>query len=361
MKNYLLLLSVMVIALANTSCEKSYSHEAESTTYEVTSPLVKDTTVTNEYVCQIRSIQHIELRALEKGYINKINVDEGSSVREGQVMFQILPLVYEAEYKKALAEAKLAEIEYENTKALTHQNIVSANELSMMRAKYEKAVAAAELAKTHLGFTVVKAPFNGIMNRLHVQLGSLVNEGDLLTTVSDNSQMWVYFNVPEAEYLNYKMDSENAAPNTATLVLANHKVYEHKGNIKTIMAEFNNETGNIAFRATFPNPDAILRHGETGKVILKKHIHGAVLIPQKATFEILDKKMVYLITADNKAVAKEIKVNSELEDMYIVESGLKPTDKILLEGHRIITENEPIHYEYKSPELALATLKLHAE
>jgi membrane fusion protein, multidrug efflux system len=185
-------------------CGSKHEEHEEGIRFLVTTPLKKDTVVTKDYVCQIRSIQHIELRALERGYLEKIFVDEGQFVKQGQRMFQIMPMLYQAELKKAEAEANFAEIEYQNTKQLADSNVVSPNELRMAKAKFDKANAELALAQTHLNFTQIRAPFDGIMDRFQGRLGSLVDEGDLLTTLSDNRKMWVYFNVPEAEYLDYK-------------------------------------------------------------------------------------------------------------------------------------------------------------
>ena len=187
-----------------TSCADKKEEKEEQIKLLVTSPLQKDTTITKEYVAQIHAYQHIELRALEKGYLQKIFVDEGQLVHEGQPMFQITPLVYNADVQKSQAEANYVGIEYKNTKSLADSNIVSKNELALAKAKYDKAKAEVSLARTHLQFTSINAPFTGIMDHFQGRLGSLVDEGDLLTTLSDNSKMWVYYNVPEAEYIAYK-------------------------------------------------------------------------------------------------------------------------------------------------------------
>ena len=201
MKRIHILISMCAL-LGMASCSHKEEEKEEETKYLVTSPLKTDTTITNNYVCQIRSIQHIELRALEKGYLQKIFVDEGQHVKKGQLMFQILPIQYQAELQKSQAEANFADVEYKNTKLLADSNIVSKNELALSKAKLDRAKADVSLSQVHLGFTEVRAPFDGIMDHFQVRLGSLVDEGDLLTTLSDNGQMWVYFNVPEAEYLN---------------------------------------------------------------------------------------------------------------------------------------------------------------
>jgi membrane fusion protein (multidrug efflux system) len=351
----------LCVLLFFASCKSHHKEEEKGTKFLVTSPLKKDTVISRDYVCQIRSIQHIELRALEKGYLQKIYVDEGKFIKKGQMMFQIMPMIYEAEMQKSQAEADFAQIEYLNTKALADSNVVSKNELAMAKAKYDKAKAELALAKVHLGFTQIKAPFSGIMDRFNVRLGSLLNEGDLLTSLSDNSEMWVYFNVPEAEYLNYKMDAKNDDMLRVQLMMANHKIFKHIGIVKTIEADFHNETGTIAFRATFPNPNGLLRHGETGNVRVTVPVKNKLIIPQKATFEVLDKKYVYVLDKDNKVKSRNVTIASELPDLYILESGLNANDKILLEGLRIVKEDEKISYDFQDPKVVLSTLKIHAE
>jgi len=347
--------------LCITSCAKHEEKKEEASQYQVTTPLVRDTTITNNYVCQIRSIQHIELRALEKGYLQKIFVDEGQYVKKGQLMFQIMPVQYQAELQKAEAEANFAGVEYRNTKQLADSNIVSKNELALSKAKLDKAKAEVSLAQVHLGFTEVRAPFDGIMDHFQVRLGSLVDEGDLLTTLSDNSKMWVYFNVPEAEYLNYKTHAQQENLNNVNLMMANQQVFRYPGVVQTVEADFNNETGNIAFRATFPNPNGLLRHGETGNIQMTLPMKNAMIIPQKATFEVLEKKYVYVIDKDNKIRSREISVGAEMPHIFVVRSGLNKDDKILLEGLRQVKENEKIAYKYTQPATVIANLGLYAE
>src|SRR6478609_10156843 len=262
----ILMLTGLSALLFLASCQSKKEEKEVSTKFLVTNPVRKDTLVTKEYVGQVRAIQHIELRALEKGYLQKIYVDEGQLVKKGQLMFQIMPMLYKAELQKAQAEANFAQIEYQNTKSLTDTKVVSPNELAMAKAKYDKTKAELSLAQVHLGFTEIRAPFDGIMDRFQVRLGSLVDEGDLLTTLSDNSKMWAYFNVPEAEYLNFRMNAKGDSLMKVNLLMANNLQFDYTGVVQTIEADFNNETGNIAFRATFPNPKGLLRHGETGNV-----------------------------------------------------------------------------------------------
>lgn len=340
-------------------CQNHEKHE-EETTFVVTSPIVKDTVLYKNYVCQVRSIQHIELRALEKGYLQYIYVDEGQYIKKGQLMFKILPTIYNAEAQKAQAEKEFATIEYETTKKLADKNIVSPSELAMSKAKLEKAKAELELANAHVGFTEIRAPFDGYMGKFNVRLGSMLDEGELLTTLSDNSKVWVYFNVPEAEYLNYKQQNEKLP--LVKLLMANNKIFDKEGVIETIEADFNNETGNIAFRATFDNSNGILRHGQTGNVLLPTYLNNALIIPQAATFEQLDRKFVYVVDKNNVLHAREIEISAELPQLYVVSKGLKKDDKVLLDGLRKVHNNQKIKYTFKRTEDVLNEMNaLYAE
>lgn len=352
----------MIIAvLALASCQSHKEHHELESKFLVTSPLRMDTLTTRNYVCQIHSVQHIELRALEKGYLEKIYVDEGQFIKKGQLMFQIMPRLYQAELQRAEAEANFAEIEYQNTKRLAETNVVAPNELALAKAKLDKAKAELALSQVHLDFTQVRAPFDGIMDHFHVREGSLLEEGELLTTLSNNHEMWVYFNVPEAEYLDYKTKVKGDSVINAKLLMANNKLFEYPGKVTAIEADFNNETGNIAFRATFPNPKGLLRHGETGSVLVDAPLKNTILIPQKATFEILDKKYVFVVGEDHVIHSKQITVGAELPHLYEVKSGLKETDMILLEGLRKVKDGDKIGIEHQDPKAVLSELHLHAE
>lgn len=329
--------------------------------YFATSPLKMDTLVTLEYVSQIRSIRNIELRAQEKGYLQDIFVDEGQFVKEGQLLFRIMPKIYEAELLKAQAEAKAAEIELQNTRSLADRNVVSQNELAMANAKLDKAKGELALAKAHLAFTQIRAPFDGIIDRLPLKLGSLVDEGELLTSLSDNKRMYAYFNVSEPEYLDYQSNTKTKGNAQVMLLMANNKLFPHPGVVETIESEFNNETGNIAFRATFPNPEKLLRHGETGKIQMAVPLKDALVIPQKATYEIQDKRYVFVIGKDNVVRSREIAVGAEMPDLYVVSAGLSANDRILLEGVQKVKDDEKIAYEYQEPGTVIQHLKLKAE
>ncbi len=338
---------VGMCALVNfTNCTSHGEEKIEAGKFTVTSPIRMDTSFIKEYVAQIQSLQNVEIRAQEEGYLEAINVDEGQHVNAGQVLFNIMPKIYEAEFLKAKANTKTVELEFQNVKTLAEKNIVSQTELAIAQSKLEEAKAELVLAEIHVSLTEIKAPFEGTIDRIRFKMGSLIDEGTLLTTLSNNKEIYAYFNVSETEYLDYKTRKDDDAKNTVTLLLANNQPHKYKGVIETVEGQFDNTTGNIAFRAKFPNPDLLLKHGETGKVQLKVDIKDALIIPQKATYEIQDKIYVYVVDQNNIIRSRNISIKQRLSNIYIIESGLLEKDKILLEGIQTVKEDDKIEPEF---------------
>ncbi|MDI1448426.1 efflux RND transporter periplasmic adaptor subunit [Polyangium sp. 6x1] len=352
---------ILLAAFSVVGCHHEHQEHPEQGKFLVTSPLRKDTELTRDYVAQIRAIQHIELRALEKGYLQGTFIDEGHQVEKGAKMFQIMPMIYQAEVQKANAEAELTAIELKNTKLLADKNVVSPNELALAKAKLSKARAEVALAATHKSMTEIRAPFDGLVGRFQVRMGSLVDEGELLTTLSDNSKVWVYFNVSEVEYLKYESQPDHEKTTTVKLQMADGQIFDQPGTVETIEADFNNETGNLAFRATFPNPKGLLRHGETGKILMEVPLKHALLIPQKATFDVLDKKFVFVIDEKNVVHSRPITIAAQLPQVFAVASGLEENDRILVDGLRKVRDGVTIEVDYKEPSDVFGHLEVHAE
>ena len=344
------------------ACNKQRQEHGESHKIVATTPQSKTLTITQKYVCQIHSNRHIRVRALERGYLEEIAIREGQVVKQGDVLFKVIPVTYQAKLEAESAEQELAQLEYDFTESLSENNVVSSNEVRLKKAKLSRAKANVNLARAELNFTTVKAPFDGIVDRLLHQQGSLVNQGDTLTTLSDNCLMWVYFNVPEASYLEYMTElSQHEKDLKIELRLANGKTFSQIGKIGAIEADFNNQTGNIPFRADFPNPDRLLRHGQTGTVLISKEVKDAIVIPQRATFQVLDKRYVFVIDKDNVAHQRKIEIENESDDIFIIKSGLGVDDKFILEGSREVRDGEKVNYEDRKPEQVIASLKCHAE
>jgi membrane fusion protein (multidrug efflux system) len=365
MRTSLILTIVLALtALALPGCnEHEEQSEQEYHKIVLTSPKVKDVTVTQQYVCQIRSRRNIEVNAWVSGYLEEIPVKEGDPVKKDELMFKVRPILYKAKWDAEVAEAKLAELELKNTERLNLQNVVSLNEVALYQAKLARAQAKAKLAEAEYNFTEVRAPFDGIIDRLLRQHGSLIKEGDVLTTLSDNHVMWVYFNVPEARYIEYQAASpKDKEEQKVELVLANGTKFPQPAISLRIEGKFNNENGNIAFRADFANPDRLLRHGMTGNILIHRPVKNVIVIPQRATFERLDKQYVYAVDKDNVVHQREIKVQHELENIFVIKEGISEGDRIVYEGIRQVHDKQALEdFEFIPPDEVMANQRFHAE
>jgi membrane fusion protein (multidrug efflux system) len=367
-----LVIAIVPVLLALSGCQESRATVENQTEHHeivVTTPLVKDVVTTDQYVCQIHGRQNIEVCALSGGYLQNILVQEGQSVKAGDLLFQILPVVYQARLTANKAEVQQLEIKLHNAKTLLQKGIVSAQEVAIFEAKLEQAQGNLAEAQAKAEFTSIKARFDGIVGQRMKMKGSLVEEGDVLTTLTDDSVMWVYFNVPETQYLKYihrldPKDRENYEEYLKKLpielILANGEQFAQPGKITAIESNFNNTTGTIKFRADFPNPQGILRQGQTGKVLVHHVLNDALVIPQRSTYEILAHRYVDVIDGQDIAHQRLIEVKAELEDIYVVGQGLKANERIVFEGIRFVRDGSKTEYQFRKPQDILNHLKYYA-
>ncbi|RYY29652.1 MAG: efflux RND transporter periplasmic adaptor subunit [Sphingobacteriaceae bacterium] len=339
-----------VAVLFVTSCTSKAKNTATEDTLRL--PVLTlhstDTVLQTSYVADIQALKNIEIRSRLKGFLEKIYVDEGKPVKKGQILFKL----NDEEYQVALSSAKAAlgnakadavatRLEVDRVKMLVDKNVISPSELEVAKSKLnadqatiDEARSNVQRAQNHIAYTSIRAPYDGIIDRIPLKAGSLIDEGTLLTSLSDITSVYAYFSFPENEYLQYhrtknKLQEDN---NVVKLVLSDGSHYAYPGNIETIEGEIEQNTGSIDLRAKFPNPGKLLRHGASAKLYIPTKIEDAVMVPQKSVFEIQDKSYVYVVGQDNKLHMKNFVPLTRFSDYYIVKSGLKTGEKILFEG-----------------------------
>lgn len=354
------LLVLCLISFISVACQKRGTNEDTGEKYITINPIRVDSSYTHEYVADIQSRQNVELRARTAGFLEQINVEEGSVVTKGQLLFKLNVGGHFQEIQKSKsqlaivqAELKQIEIEIKNANFLLESNVIANFELALLTtkeeatlAKIKEARATIMLAEINLEYTEIRAPFNGVINRITNKKGSLIEEGTLLTTISDNTEMYAYFSVSETDYLN--RFSKKNGNKKVNLLLVNGTLFPESGLIETSDSEINRNTGNLSFRAKFPNPDKVLKHGSSGKVLVKNNLSEVILIPQQSTFEVQENLYVYVIDNNNIARQKQIYIDIRLGDMYVVSKGLSTSDKVLYEGVQLIKEGEKINPEFKN-------------
>jgi len=355
MKKYLIGLLLL------SACTAKKEDTVEVQTLEVSSPIAIDTTIQQEFVADINAVQNVEIRARVKGYLDRILVDEGKQVKKGQIMFTINSQEYvtdlaqaKAALGQASAELKAEELTLVNTRLLVDKNVISKNQLAISLAKVDGLEAKREEARAHVRAAELKvensnirAPFDGIVDRLPFKRGSLVDEGTLLTTLSDNQNVYAYFNVSEQEYLAFSAQDGVNKSATVGLVLANGETYPQQGVVETIEGEFDKNTGNIAFRARFINPNKLLRHGASGKVQLPKKVSGYWAIPQKSVFEIQEKSYVFVKEVSGAVKMKSIIPDIRIPHFYLVKTGFSTKDTVLIEGIQLVKQGQKIKSTFK--------------
>lgn len=351
-----------VCCLAAGGCKEAPAPQV-ATEYEVMTVAPTDRMLSSAYSATIRGRQDIDIYPQVSGTLTKVCVTEGQRVKSGQALFIIDQVPYQAalqtaEANVAAAKATLAtaKLTYESRQELLKQNVVS--EFDMSTAKNSMLAAEAQLAqakaqevnaRNNLSYTVVKSPSDGVVGTLPYRVGALVSASipQPLTTVSDNSDMYVYFSMTENQLLEMirkygSKDEALAQMPSIDLILNDKSEYPQKGKIETISGVIDRSTGTVSLRAAFPNKEGLLHSGGAGNVVIPVEKTGALVIPQGATFEIQDKRFVYKVV-DGKAQSAPVqvtRVNGGTE--FIVNEGLAAGDVIVAEGVGLLREGTPI-------------------
>lgn len=359
---WLLVITVPVYIMGCTANSQDNKEQQQSIEQlPVVTLTARDTVLETPYVADIQAIRNVEIRARVKGFLEKIYVDEGKSVTKGQLLFKISDEEYrvmlskaKAALSNAIAAARATEVEAERIKLLVDKKVISKSELEVAlarlnadKATIEEARSSVQSAENHLAYTNIRAPFDGIVDRIPLKAGSLIDEGTLLTDVSDISAMYAYFSFPENEYLRYqRAERKKVSDTNVKLVLSDGSPYQHAGNIETVEGQIEQSTGSIDFRAKFPNPNRLLRHGATGKLYISSNVDSVILVPQQSVFDVQDKSYVYVVDKNNMLHMQSIAPVTRLAHYYVVKDGLKHGDKIVYEGTQNARDGmviQPIH------------------
>lgn len=338
------------------SCSKSDTGAGQQVpTLQTLTVERSNATLEKSYPATLRGKTDIDIRPQVTGFITKVHVDEGQRVHKGQVLFTLDQVQYQAAVDQAIAAVNAArtsvtsaQITADNKKRLLDKNIISQsdwqiadNQLAAAKAQLNQAQAALTSARKNLAYTVVTAPSDGVVGTIPNREGSLASPSSAvpLTTISDNSQVYAYFSLTEKDLLDMTdggtrpLDQAVKDMPTVSLTLADGTRYPIEGKVATVSGVIDNTTGAASVRALFANPSGMLRSGNTGQVVIPVAADSAIVVPQKATFEIQDRKYVYTLNDSNKTVATPIVVMTENDGKnYIVTGGLNPGDRIVTEG-----------------------------
>jgi membrane fusion protein (multidrug efflux system) len=312
-------------------------------------------TTYREYTASLEGSKDIEIRPQVSGYIETIFVDEGAFVKKGQPLFKINDRPYReavnnahAAVAVAKANQATAEINMNKLEPLVANNVISPIQLQTAKAAYEAATAnvsqaEAQLAnaKINIGYSLITAPVGGFIGRIHIKIGSLVGENNLdpMTNISEVKDVRAYFSVSETAFLRFKDEYpgktleekiKNLPP--VELILSDNTIYPEKGKVEIVAGQFATGTGAIPFRASFPNPNGILRSGSTGRVRISINMPEGLVIPQESTFELQDKVFVFILGDSNKVHSSAVQVEGRSGNYYLVEGGIKAGDRIIYSG-----------------------------
>jgi membrane fusion protein (multidrug efflux system) len=349
--------TAVISSCGNSNKQAAAGAPAQVLDYKVMELQPRQATLNVDYPASVQGQQNIEIRPKIDGYVEKIYVDEGAIVTKGQLLFKINAPQYEqdvrtaeAGIKTAEADLNLAQLQVNKVKPLVDKDIISPYELqSAQLTQQTKAAALAQAkaslanAKVNLNYTTITSPVNGVIGALPYKLGSLVTSSttDPLTTVYNTANIYAYFALNEKQLLDFSRDSLNktsfktklANLPPVSLILPDGTTYEHTGKVETVNGLINTATGAANVRADFVNPRGLIRSGSSAVVRIPNIVKAVLLVPESATYELQDKRFVYVVDAQNKIKNVAIQVMDNTAGLfYVVTQGLKAGDKIILES-----------------------------
>lgn len=350
-------LSVLLASATLASCSGNKGQQMEMPAPAIATVTLapQNVDLQSTYPATIKGKTDIDIRPQVTGFITKVHVDEGQRVRKGQALFTLDQVQFQAAVDQARATlnsaqtaVNTAKMTADSKKTLLDKNIISQyeyqlaeNSLQQANAQLATAKAALVNAQKNLAYTVVTSPSDGVVGQIPNREGSLASPSSAqpLTTVSDNSQVYAYFSLTEKDLLSMTANGSRSIAQAIDSIpavhlrLADGTEYPLTGKVATVSGVIDNSTGSASVRALFDNPSGMLRSGSTGSVIIPREQNGVIVIPQKATFELQDRRFVYVVNDSNKVVSTPITVNPNTDGKnFVVTSGLQPGQRIAVEG-----------------------------
>jgi membrane fusion protein (multidrug efflux system) len=377
-KLFFILLPAICIQLFSCNDDKKNNQAAmaePAKDYKVLTLTPRKANINIDFPATIQGQQIIEIRPKIDGYVDALYVQEGATVKKGQLLFRISNPQYEQEeitaaaiIKSAEADVDAAKMQVAKVKPLVDKEIISKYELESAQytlkakeASLAQAKATLVNAKTNVGYTILRSPANGVIGTIPYKVGALINSSTTapLTTLSNIDNVFAYYSLNEKQLLQYFATTVGSTiqqkinnMGEATLVLADGSVYKQKGKIEMASGLISTETGTATFKALFANPSGIIRSGASATVRVPTLIDSALVVPQSATYELQDKRLIYILGKDNKISSSAITgFPSDNGKYFIVTSGLKPNDTIIIEGLiglKDSTQIIPVHVQADS-------------
>lgn len=344
-------LALGIFSLA--SCDNKQGSAPTQNTLALPTIEVPQRTVTAyaSYPVSIEGRVFSAIRAKVPGYVTRVLVDEGQRVKKGQTLFTLETQALSEDAGAAQANVNAAQVEVDRLKPLVEKGIISPVQLETAQARLAQAKATYQSISANIGYATIKSPIDGHVGSINYRQGALVSPGDPtpLTTVTDVEDVYAFFSLNERDYLDLLRNTEGASLNDkiknlppVELVLVNGERYPEKGRIETVTGQVNTSTGTVSFRATFPNKNRILAHGNSGRIRVPREYTNAIVIPQTSTVEQQGRTFVYKVQDDSMAVLTSITIADEANGLYIITDGIRAGEKIVAEGLGKLRDKTPL-------------------
>lgn len=344
--------SFLLISISLFSCqEKNREQEQEPATYPVIEVPVRTVTDFSSFPANIEGTVNSAVRAKVPGYVTRVLVDEGETVKKGQLLFRLETESLTQDAEAAQAAVNAAQVEVDKLVPLIEKNIISKVQLETAKARLAQAKSGYNSIAANIGYASIQSPVDGYVGAINFRSGNLVSPTDAmpLTTVSQTEEVYAFFSMNEAEYYDFMEQAEGNSRQEkldnfpkVKLILAGDREYRHEGKIKTINPQVDATTGTVNFRATFPNPEGLLATGNSGRILIPRTYEDVVVIPSKSTYEAQGRIYTFKLSQGDTVRNTLIQGNKRVGDLMIVESGLQAGEIIVAEGVAKLRDGQKI-------------------